>query len=201
MTPIQAAASINDPTADWGVPRSKTIEWHHPLATAAAGAELSGLAFLRALCDGALPPAPIGVLLGFRPVEIDEGRVVFECTPDESAYNPIGVVHGDSVRTLADTVAGCAVHSTLPAGTAYTSIDLNVSYLRAVTKDSGTLRATGLVTKPGRRVSFCSAEIVDGNGKVVATATSSCLLMPRDRGTRGRVSGMVCGHLTPEVAR
>jgi uncharacterized protein (TIGR00369 family) len=88
-------------------------------------------------------------------------------------------VHGGYVCTLADTVAACAVHSTLEAGTIYTSIDLNVSYTRKVTRDSGTLRAVGTVVKPGRRVAFCRADIFDGAGKVVATATSSCLVMPR----------------------
>jgi uncharacterized protein (TIGR00369 family) len=179
MTTTQTHPSISESAPDWGAPRSKTIEWHDPLVTAAAGAELSGIDFLRALRDGELPPPPIAVLFGFHPVEIESGRVVFECTPEESVYNPIGVVHGGLVCTLADTVAACAVHSTLPVGTVYTSIDLNVSYLRAVTKDSGTLRATGIVTKPGRRVSFCQAEIVDGHDKVVATATSSCLIMAR----------------------
>ena len=105
-------------------------------------------------------------------------RVVFEGTPDESVYNPIGMVHGGYVCTLADTVAACAVHTTLEAGTIYTSIDLNVSYTRRVTRDSGTLRAVGTVVKPGRRVAFCRADIVDGAGKIVATATSSCLVMP-----------------------
>ena len=79
--------------------------------------------------------------------------------------------------TLADTVIGCAVHSTLEKGLTSTSSDLNVSYLRPVTSSSGTLRATGRVTKPGRRVAFASAEIVDGAGKVVATAAGSCLVI------------------------
>jgi uncharacterized protein (TIGR00369 family) len=139
---------------------------------------MSGYEFLCAIRDGEIPPPPIGTLLGFGIAEISKGRVVFECTPDESVYNPIGVVHGGLVCTLADTVAGCAVHSSLDAGVAYTSIDLNVSYTRPVTRDSGTLRATGIVVKPGRRVAFSSAEILDGRGKVVATATSSCLVMP-----------------------
>ena len=104
--------------------------------------------------------------------------MVFEGTPDESVYNPIGTVHGGYVCTLADTVAACAVHTTLEPGTIYTSIDLNVSYTRPVTRDSGTLRAVGTVVKPGRRVAFCRADIFDGAGKVVATATSSCLVMP-----------------------
>jgi uncharacterized protein (TIGR00369 family) len=112
-----------------------------------------------------------------RPVEVGDGRVVFECRPDQSAYNPIGVVHGGLVCTLADTVAGCAVHSTLGRGVAYTSIDISVNYLRPVTSGSGVLRATGLVTKRGKRVAFATAEIVDGAGKTVATAASNCLVM------------------------
>ena len=116
-------------------------------------------------------------LFGFRVVEVERGRVVFECEPDESAYNPLGVVHGGLVCTLADTVTGCAAHTTLPAGTAYTSIDLAVSYLRPVTVDSGVLRATGTTTKVGRRVSFAAATIVDGHGREVATATSSLLVI------------------------
>jgi uncharacterized protein (TIGR00369 family) len=111
--------------------------------------------------------------------EVEVGRVVFECEADESAYNPIGVVHGGLVCTLADTVAACAVHTTLDLAVTYTSIDLNVSYLRPVTVDSGVLRATGFVTKSGRRVAFSKAEIVDDGGKLVATATSSCLVMDR----------------------
>jgi uncharacterized protein (TIGR00369 family) len=164
-------------SADWGTPAAKTVHWYDPNITAANAAGLSGLEFLRAIRDGKLPPPPIASLLGMRPVEIEAGRVVFEATPDESVYNPIGVVHGGLVCTLADTVAACAVHSTLDAGVLYTSIDLNVSYLRPVTAASGTLRAVGTVVKPGRRVAFSRAEISDGAGKVVATATSSCLVM------------------------
>ena len=165
---------------DWGTPRAKTVQWYDPAITAAAasGPGLSGLEFLRAIRDGTLPAPPIATLMGFHPVEVEPGRVVFEGTPDESVYNPIGTVHGGYVCTLADTVAACAVHTTLEPGTIYTSIDLNVSYTRPVTRDSGTLRAVGTVVKPGRRVAFSRADIVDGAGKVVATATSSCLIMP-----------------------
>ena len=162
---------------DWGTPMSKTVEWYDPMITAEAASRMSGLEFLRAIADGELPPAPIASLLGFRPSKVEVGYVVFEGTPDESVYNPIGTVHGGFVCTLADTVAACAVHSTLAAGVTYTSIDLNVSYTRPVTKDSGSLRAIGTVVKPGRRVAFASAEILDAAGKVVATATSSCLVM------------------------
>ncbi len=153
------------------------MQWHDPAIAAAAAPGLNGLDFLRAIRDGVLPPPPVAALLGMRMCEVEVGHVVFECEPDESAYNPIGVVHGGLVCTLADTVAACAVHTTLDRGVAYTSIDLTVSYLRPVTVGSGVLRATGVVTKPGRRVAFSRAEIVDGAGKLVATATSSCLVM------------------------
>jgi uncharacterized protein (TIGR00369 family) len=165
------------PPAEWGASRSRTVTWHDPLVTAAAGAHLSGLDFLRGIRDGTLPPAPIAGLFQFRITEVEDGLVVFECEPDESAYNPIGVVHGGLVCTLADSVAGCAVHSTLGLGQGYTSIDIAVSYLRPVTTDSGVLRATGRVTKRGRRVAFAGAEITDGSGALVGTATSTCLVM------------------------
>jgi uncharacterized protein (TIGR00369 family) len=179
MTEVGQTAG-SDGGQDWGSPRAKTVQWYDPgiTAAAAAGSGLSGLEFLRAMRDGKLPPPPIAALMGFRPVEVEPGRVIFEGTPDESVYNPIGMVHGGYVCTLADTVAACAVHTTLEAGTIYTSIDLNVSYTRRVTRESGTLRAVGTVVKPGRRVAFCRADIFDGAGKVVATATSSCLIMP-----------------------
>jgi len=108
----------------------------------------------------------------------ERGLAQFECVPDESAYNPIGVVHGGLVCTLADSVAGCAVHTTLDAGIGYTSIDITVNYLRPVTVDSGTLVAVGRVTKPGRRVALAAAEIHDGAGRLVATASSNCLVFP-----------------------
>ena len=177
MTDAEQAA-VAAGTQDWGTPAAKIVEWYDPMITAAAAPRMSGLEFLRAIRDGKLPPAPIAALMGFRPVEVEAGYVVFEATPDESVYNPIGVVHGGLVCTMADTVAACALHSTLDAGVLYTSIDLNVSYTRAVTRDSGTLRAVGTIVKPGRRVAFSRAEIIDSVGKVVATATSSCLIMP-----------------------
>jgi uncharacterized protein (TIGR00369 family) len=105
--------------------------------------------------------------------------VVFEVVPDESVCNPIGMVHGGLFCTLADSVAGCAVHATLDAGVGYTSIDINVNFLRPVTLESGQLRATGVVTKPGRKVALASVEIHDGAGKLVGTASSNCLIIPR----------------------
>jgi uncharacterized protein (TIGR00369 family) len=162
----------------WGEPRSRTVTWHDPRVTAAGALERSGLETLLAIRDGILPPAPIGMLMQFDIRSLEEGRVEFGCTLDESVYNPIGVVHGGLVCTLLDTVAGCAVHTTLPAGMAYTSIEIKVNYLRAVHATSGPLTAIGRVVKPGRRVAFAEGEILDAQGRSVATASSSLLVFP-----------------------
>ncbi len=163
--------------AHWGPARSKAISWHDPLTTAKALLDLSGLQALAALRDGLVAPPPIMSHFEMAIVGLSEGGVEFSCLPDESAYNPIGMVHGGLACTLLDTVIGCAVHSTLPARTGYTSIELKVSYLRPV--HSGTrLRARGWVTKPGRRVAFAEGAITDPDGRTVATASGSCLIMP-----------------------
>ena len=174
---IPGPSEEESPITPWGAPRSKSVTWHEPSIVAGAVPTLSGIEFLRAVRDERLPAPPIARLMGMRLTEVEPGRIVFECEPDESVYNPIGTVHGGLLCTLADSVTACAVQTTLPLGMTYTSIDLNISYLRPVTVNSGVLRATGTVTKPGRRVAFASAEIVDAAGKVVATATSSCLIM------------------------
>jgi uncharacterized protein (TIGR00369 family) len=163
----------------WGEPRSKTVSWYDPMATAAAGVDLSGLDFLSAVADKRLPPTPIGSLLSFGITSVKEGEVTFTCEPDESAYNPIGVVHGGLVCSLLDSVTGCAVHSTLPLGMGYTSLDISVSYLRPVSKDSGLLTARGWVTRAGRRAAFSEGEVRTSDGKLVATAKSTCLVFPR----------------------
>jgi uncharacterized protein (TIGR00369 family) len=148
------------------------------MVTAAALYQLSGKVALQAVADGTVAPPPIAEHFGFRIARVGDGEVVFTCSPDESAYNPIGRVHGGLVCTLLDTVIGCAVHSTLPAGTGYTSIELKVNYLRPVYGDRGPLTARGWVTKPGRRVAFAEGEVTDTGGKPVATASGSCLIMP-----------------------
>ena len=104
--------------------------------------------------------------------------VTFRCRPDESHYNPIGMVHGGLVATLLDSALGCATHTTLPAGTGYTSIEIKVNFLRPVTSDSGPLICTGNVTKAGRRVAFAEGDVVDRHDKTVATASGSLLIFP-----------------------
>ncbi|GAA3173229.1 PaaI family thioesterase [Blastococcus jejuensis] len=173
---VTAAAPTR--TAEWGEPRSRTVTWHDPLITAAGAMQRSGLETMEAIRDGLLPPPPIALLVQMGIGALEEGRVEFTCDVDESVYNPIGVVHGGLVCTLLDTVAGCAVHTTLPAGFGYTSIELKVNYLRAVHATSGPLTAVGTVVKPGRRVAFAEGEVRDASGRTVATATSSLLVFP-----------------------
>jgi uncharacterized protein (TIGR00369 family) len=177
MTDLDAEAAAVPAT--WGEPRTKTITWYDPLAAAAAGTELAGIDHLDAIRRGELPPPPIAAHFRFQVVDVQPGEVTFTCHPDESAYNPIGLVHGGLVCTLLDSVLGCAVQSTLPAGVGYTSIELKVNYLRPVHGDTGELRARGWVTKPGRRVAFAEGDVRDAAGKILASASGSCLIMPR----------------------
>ena len=170
-----------EPAADVPV-RSRTVHWQDPLITAAGALERSGLETMQAIRDGELPPPPIARLLQFAMREVEEGRVVFGCELDESVYNPIGVVHGGLVCTLLDTVVGCAVHTTLPRGLGYTSIELKVNYLRPVRADSGPLTAVGTVVKPGRRVAFAEGQVLDAADRVVATGSSSLLVFPLPEG-------------------
>ncbi|WP_059011158.1 PaaI family thioesterase [Streptomyces specialis] len=170
------SADQNAAPESWGAPRSKTITWYDPRVTTEAGAAMSGLDHLRAMADGELPPPPISELFGMRFLSAEKGEVAFACVPDESAYNPIGLIHGGLVCTLLDTVAGCAVQSTLPAGTGYTSIEIKVSYLRPVHAGME-LSARGWITKPGRRVAFAEGDVRDPDGKILATASSTCLIL------------------------
>jgi uncharacterized protein (TIGR00369 family) len=160
----------------WGERRSKVVSWHDPAPTTSAGLSMPGIDYLRAMIDGTLPPPPISGLMEFGMQSAEPGRVVFTCRPDESAYNPIGAVHGGLVCTLLDSVAGCAMHSTLPQGKGYTSIEIKVNYLKAVRASSGVLTATGTVIKSGARVGFTEGVVTDAKGTVVATASSTLLV-------------------------
>lgn len=136
---------------------------------------LSGLEVLRKMiADGRRPP--IASTLQFDLVEVDEGRAVFSGTPGPHAYNPIGVIHGGYAATLLDSACGCAVHASLGPGQAYTTLELKVAYHRALTAGTGPVRAEGKVVSIGRRVAFAEARIVDADGKLYASATSTLLV-------------------------
>jgi uncharacterized protein (TIGR00369 family) len=109
-------------------------------------------------------------------MEVEEGSVTVFLKPQEFHYNPLGTVHGGVLSTLLDTAAACSVHSTLPAGVGYTSQDLNVKFLRPVTVDSGRITCRGTVLQRGRRTALAEARMTDERGRLVAHATSSCLI-------------------------
>lgn len=157
--------------------QARLVTWHDPITTQAAAASMSGFAYWKAVADGQLPPPPIGELMRMRVVEVQDGRITFSCTPDASMYNGLGMVHGGAVCTLLDTVTGCALHTTLPEGVGYTSVEIKVNYLNAVTVGSGTLTAVGTVVKAGSRIGFAEANVTDASGKLVATATSTLLMI------------------------
>ena len=157
--------------------RTRTIEWDDPMIGARRGMELSGLEYMRAIVAGEIPRPPIAWSLDFLLAEVEEGRAVFTLTPSEFHYNPIGVVHGGVAATLLDSAMGCAVHSLLPAGTGYTTLELKVNYLRPMTRDTGPVRAEGKVLHAGSRTALAEARLVDAAGKLLAHATSTCLIL------------------------
>ena len=157
--------------------RRRVIEWDDPLESASRAQGATGLQHLEAMVRGEVPPPPMAKLMGMRLVAVAEGQAEFRCVPDESVYNTIGTVHGGFVCTLLDSAAGCAVQTTLPEGWGYTSVDITVSYLRPLHHDSGEVTCIGTVVKPGRRMAFAEARVLDGAGKLMATATSSLLVI------------------------
>lgn len=160
------------------ISRSLTLDWQDPMASAAEGMKFAGLDYMKAMKDGAVPPPPIAVLMNMIPVEVEEGRAVFTALPGEEHYNPIGVVHGGFMATLLDSVAGCAVHTTLALGEAYTTLTLEVKNLRPLTLETGIVRAEGTVEYRGRRQATANARLfAEETGKLLASATSTCMIL------------------------
>jgi uncharacterized protein (TIGR00369 family) len=159
--------------------RTRTYSWQDPMTTAAGVGRMSGMEMLRAIERGELPAPPITHTLGFVNLRVlGEGSAVFTMQAEEFHYNPIGSVHGGVIATLLDSAAGCAVHSTLPAGWGYTSLDLTTKFLRPVTVESGVLRCEGTVINRGRTTALAEARLFDVKDRLVAYASSTCLLFP-----------------------
>jgi uncharacterized protein (TIGR00369 family) len=145
---------------------------------AAAGIEVAGIDYIRAVAAGEIPPPPIAVLLRMGPTRIEEGSVSFEGEPGEEHYNPIGVVHGGYAATLLDSALGCAVHTTLPAGVAYTSLGLEAKFVRPLTRDTGRVLCEATVLYRGRRQATAEATLTAAeNGKLLASGTSTLMIL------------------------
>jgi uncharacterized protein (TIGR00369 family) len=158
--------------------RNRTLTWQDPVATAAAGATMTGMEYMTAIVSGAMPPPPIAVTMLLRPVELEQGRVVFEGEPGEEHYNPIGVVHGGYAATLLDSALGCAVHTTLPAGVGYTSLGLEAKYVRPITRDTGRVLCEANVLYRGRKQATSEATLTAADsGKLLASGTATCMIL------------------------
>lgn len=138
---------------------------------------LSGLEFLSAIRDGRLPHPPMAETVDFRLVTVEPDFVAWEGVPKPAYFNPLGGVHGGWIATLLDACMGCAAHTTLPAGAPYTTIDLKVNFVRAVSPRVGRLRAEGRVVHGGRRLISTEGRLIDAQGKLYAHGVSACMVL------------------------
>jgi uncharacterized protein (TIGR00369 family) len=137
-----------------------------------------GIDFLRGIIAGRYPMPPISQTLGFRLVEVDVGHAVFEGTPDERLLNPIATVHGGYIATLLDSAMACAVHSTLKAGQAYTTVEIKVEFIRPLTEETGLVRATGKLINAGRRLAVADGTLTDAKRRILAHGSTTCMIFP-----------------------
>ncbi|WP_246581229.1 PaaI family thioesterase [Deinococcus aestuarii] len=164
--------------------RVRTYTWEDPLVGAEAARHLSGLDYLRAMVRGDFPGPPIAASLDFslaREEDIEDGRVTFRMVPREFHYNPIGSVHGGVYATLLDSALGCAIHTRLPAGVGYTTLELKVNYLRPLLVGMGEVRAVGEVLSVSRQVATAQARLLDARDRLFAHATTTCLILRPQR--------------------
>jgi uncharacterized protein (TIGR00369 family) len=158
--------------------RTRSFSWVDPAAASAAGVELPGLDYIRGIADGTFPAPPIAMLLGFEIVAAEPGRAVFAMEPAEWMYNPIGSVHGGVAATILDSCLGCAVHTTLDAGSGYATSDLHVRYVRSISADTGTVHAEGRVIHRGRRLATAEGRLfVAADGTLLAHGTTACQIL------------------------
>jgi uncharacterized protein (TIGR00369 family) len=156
--------------------RTRTYSWSDPARHAGLIGTRTGLELLQAMAAGELPAPPVMHLIDMAGMEVEEGSVTVYLDPQEFHYNPLGSIHGGVLSTLLDTAAACSVHTTLAAGVGYTSLDLNVKFLRPVTMATGRIKCQGTVLQRGRRTALAEARMTDAQGRLIAHATSSCLI-------------------------
>ena len=142
---------------------------------------MSGLEYLKRMRDGSIDNAPVALLVGFKLVEVEEGRAVFEIEPAEHQYNPFGTLHGGVTAGVIDAATGCAVHSTLPAGAGFTSLEIKVNYVRPVTTETGLLRCEGRVVHTGNRIAVTESRVTDREGKLYAFGVSTVMIFRQGR--------------------
>jgi uncharacterized protein (TIGR00369 family) len=155
----------------------RTYDYESRLPNLAVMQSMPGIDYLRGILRGDFPAAPISATLGFYPVEFDHGRAVFEGTPEPFIYNPLGMVHGGWAATILDSAMGCAVHTTLPAGKGYTTVDLSISLVRAITTRIKHVRCEARLVHAGGSIATADARLIDDTGALCAHGTSTCLIL------------------------
>jgi uncharacterized protein (TIGR00369 family) len=156
---------------------------HYGVTPTEVMASMPGLDFVRAIFDGKLPSPPIMQTIEPFDSTAEHGRVVFHSVPGFRHYNPIGSVHGGYAATLLDSAMGLAVQTTLPAGTGYTTLEFKISFIRGMSKDTGVVRSEGRTLNVGRRAATAEARITDAGGRLLAHATTTCLVFEIPTGT------------------
>jgi uncharacterized protein (TIGR00369 family) len=157
--------------------RERTFTWGNPLIGASAGLKMSGIDYLKAMQQRALPLPPIFEMIDVNEIDIESGKVTFYFTPAEFHYNPIGTVHGGVITVLLDSAMGCTLHTLLPEGVVYTTIELKVNFLRPVTTKTGRMSCVGKVLNHGSKIGLVEAQLMDEQGKIYAHATSTCMIL------------------------
>ncbi len=158
--------TVNDAAKTYGVVPAEVALAH------------DGITLLKGMIEGKYPPPPIAETLDFTLTEVEPGRATFEGNPAFRHYNPLGVVHGGYAMTLLDSALGCAVHTTLKAGEGYTTLEVKINLVRAVTKDTGKVRAIGRIIHRGRTTATAEADLRDAKGNLLAHGTTTCMIFP-----------------------
>jgi uncharacterized protein (TIGR00369 family) len=156
---------------------TRTYQFEARLPDPARMMAVTGLEYLTGILRGDFPAAPIAATLNFAPTEFEHGRAVFEGSPERYTYNPLGTVHGGWAATILDSAMGCAVHTTLPAGKGYTTVDLNVSLVRAITDRVKNLRCEAKVIHAGGSIVTAEGRVTDETGTLYAHGHTTCLVL------------------------
>jgi len=152
------------------------VRWQDPVATFEGVRDMSGLDYMRAIVEGTVAPPPVRALVGHRAVEVEYGRIVFEAEPGEFQYNPVGTVQGGIAGAMLDSAMGSAVHTLVPVGGSFATLEFKINLVRAMRRDTGTVTIEGKVVHPGRRVATAEGRITDAEGRLYAHGVTTCLV-------------------------
>lgn len=158
--------------------RSRTVSWEDPAASARRGLDLTGLEYIQEIVRGDVPAPPMARLMGFRLVEAEEGRALFECLPGEHHYNPMNTVHGGLPLTILDSAMGVTVHTTLARGQFYATLEAKVNMVGPISADTGLIRAEGTLVHRGSKTATAEGHLrVAESGKLLAHGTCTCMIL------------------------